>query len=145
MVPIIRASGLAKGTQMTTRSRQFKCGRNTFKTYFKPAGKGYEIGFTYGGRNFFTSNFINKTEATKWWGFFNKEITSFCKKHWLSNNMPFNWYCNFMTNHLYKCYYTFLDKVFFKNETTFKKAYSKQYKQFLKYRAQYPTEYRRAM
>lgn len=130
---------------MAATTRQFKCGKNTFKTYFKPVGKGYEIGFTFGGRNFFTSNFINKTEATKWWGFFNKEITTFCKKHFLSNNMPFNWYCTFMTNHLYKCYYSWLDKVFFKNETTFKKAYTREYKQFLKYRAQHPTEYTRAI
>ena len=38
-----------------------------------------------------------------------------------------------------------LDKVFFKNEITFKKAYSRQYKQFLKYRSQQPAEYRRAI
>ena len=130
---------------MTAITRQFKCGRNSFKTYFKPVGKGFEIGFTFGGRNFFTSNFINKTEATKWWGFFNKEITTFCKKHFISNSMPFAWFCTFMTNHLNKCYYTFLDKVFAKNNVTFKKAYAREYKQFLKYRSKYPTELRRAM
>lgn len=130
---------------MTPMTRNFKCGKHTFKTYFKPAGKGFEIGFTTGGRNFFTSNFINKTEATKWWSFFNKEITSFSRKYWVSNTMPFAWYCNFMTNHLYKCYYGWLDKVFNKNEITFKKAYSRDFKQFMKYRAKFPTEFRRAM
>ncbi len=35
--------------------------------------------------------------------------------------------------------YGWLDKVFTKNETTFKKAYTRDYKQFMKYRAQNPT------
>jgi hypothetical protein len=46
--------------------------------------------------------------------------------------MPFNWYCNFLSNHLYKCYYTWLDKMFMKYEVNFKKAYSKDYKKYMK-------------
>ncbi|MFN3454399.1 MAG: hypothetical protein ACK41T_05510 [Pseudobdellovibrio sp.] len=115
-----------------TKTKNYKLGKNTFKTYFKPVGKGFEIGFTYKNRNYFTSNFVNKTEATKWWSFFNKEITSFSKKHWLSNNMPFVWFCNFLNNHLYKTYYSWLDKVFNKHEENFHNAYKKDYKKFLK-------------
>lgn len=117
-----------------TQTKTFKYGKNTFKTYFKPVGKGFEIGCTYGNRNYFTSNFINKSEATKWWAYFNKEITSFSKRYYISNKMPFLWYCNFMSTHLNKCYYGWLDKVFTKNQTTYTKAYNKTHKQFLKYK-----------
>lgn len=117
-----------------TKTKNFKLGKNPFKTYFKPVGKGYEIGFTYKNRNYFTSNFVSKTEATKWWTFFNKEITNFSKKYWVSNKMPFVWYCNFMNNHLYKTYYSWLDKVFNKHEVNFHNAYKKDYKTYLKYK-----------
>lgn len=117
-----------------TKTKNYKLGKNIFKTYFKPVGKGYEIGFTFKGKNFFTSNFVNKSEATKWWSHFNKEITGFSKKYWLSNKMPFMWYVNFMNNHMYKTYYSWLDKVFDKHEATFHSAYKKDFKQFLKFK-----------
>ncbi len=117
-----------------TKTKNYKLGKNLFKTYFKPVGKGYEIGFTFKGKNFFTSNFVNKNEATKWWTHFNSEITSFSKKHWLSNKMPFMWYVNFMNNHMYKTYYSWLDKVFDKHEAAFHSAYKKDFKQFLKFK-----------
>jgi hypothetical protein len=117
-----------------TKSKNYKLGKNTFKTYFKPAGKGYEIGFVHKGRHFFTSNFVSKPEALKWWTHFNSEIESFSKKYWVSNKMPFMWYCNFMNNHIYKCYYSWLDKVFDKHELNYHHAYKKDFKQFLKYK-----------
>lgn len=115
-----------------TKYKSYKCGPHSFKSYCKPVGKGYEVGFNYHGRNYFVGNFIHKAEATKWWATFNKEIQSFSKKFWVSNEMPFNWYCNFLSNHLYKCYYTWLDKMFMKYEVNFKKAYSKDYKKYMK-------------
>ena len=115
-----------------TKTKTYKYGPYTFKSYCKPVGHGYEVGMTHHGRSYFVGNFIHKAEAVKWWSTFNKEISAFSKKFWVSNEMPFNWYCNFLSNHLYKCYYTWLDKMFLKYETNFKKAYSKDYKKYMK-------------
>lgn len=81
-----------------TKTKTYKYGPHTFKSYMKPVGNGWEVGFTYQGRNYFTGNFIHKAEVAKWWGIFNKEIVSFSKKFNFSKDMPFNWYCNFLSN-----------------------------------------------
>jgi hypothetical protein len=125
-------ASLQRGIEMT-KFKTYKYGPYTFKSYCKPVGKGFEVGFTYHGRNYFVGNFIHKAEATKWWSQFNKEITTFSKKFSVSDEMPFQWYCNFLSNHLYKCYYSWLDKAFTKYETVFKKAYSKDYKRYVKF------------
>lgn len=124
-----------------TKFKTYKCGPYTFKSYCKPVGHGWEIGYTYKGRNYFTSNFVNKTEAVTWWKKFNSEIVSFCKKFYMSNKMPFTWYCNFMANHMYKTYYTWLDQVFAKNGKTFKRAYTKDARKYatLKKRTNFKT------
>jgi hypothetical protein len=113
-----------------TKFKTYKCGPYTFKSYMKPVGHGYEIGFMYKGRTYFMSNFIHKTEATTWWTKFNKEIMSFSKKFYMANKMPFTWYCNFLGNHLYTCYYNWLETVFTKHETNFKRAFSKDIRKY---------------
>jgi len=115
-----------------TKFKSYKYGPYTFKSYCKPVGQGWEVGFTYQNRNYFVGNFVHKTEATKWWTLFNKEIITFSKRFKCHQDMPFSWYCNFLSNHLYTCYYTWLDKMFNKHETTFKKAYNKDYKRYMK-------------
>jgi len=115
-----------------TKTKTYKYGPHTFKSYCKAVGQGWEVGFTYKNKNYFISNFVHKTEATQWWSFFNKEITSFSNKFTASADMPFAWYCNFLSNHLYTCYYSWLDKVFNKHETTFKKAYTQDFKKYMK-------------
>lgn len=115
-----------------TKGKTYKYGPYTFKSYCKPVGHGWEVGFTFQNRNYFVGNFIHKAEATQWWALFNKEIVSFSKKYNFAKEMPFNWYCNFLSNHLYTCYYNWLDKVFNKHESNFKKAYGKDFKKYMK-------------
>lgn len=117
-----------------TKYKAYKCGKHSFKSYFKAAGKGYEVGFTHGGRNYFVSNFVHKAEATKWWTMFNKEIASFGRKHWVNHEIPFVWYCNFLSKHLYSVYYAWLDKVLGQHSHNFKKAYNKDFKQYMSWR-----------
>lgn len=113
-----------------TKYQTYKCGTYTFKSYFKPVGQGFEIGFIYHGRTYFMSNFIHKTEAITWWKMFNKEIMAFSKKFYMNDKMPFSWYCNFLSKHLYQCYYNWLDSVFNKHERTFKRAFTKDIKKY---------------
>ncbi len=123
-----------------TKFKHYKYGPHAFKTYFKPAGDGWEVGMTYHGRNYFMGNFVFKNEATQWWNFFNKEIKSFCHKYHYTKMASFSWYCTFVANHLYKCYYSWLDKQFYKHQHMFKKAYSRDYKKFMKFKRKATTK-----
>lgn len=115
-----------------TKTKSYKYGPYTFKAYAKPVGQGWEVGFTYQNRNYFVGNFVHKAEVSKWWSLMNKEIVSFSKKFKISTEMPFAWYCNFLANHLYTTYYTWLEKVFNKHEVSFKKAYAKDFSRYMK-------------
>jgi hypothetical protein len=119
---------------VTTKTKTYKFGPYSFKTYFKPAGNGYEVGFFYKGTPYFVSNFVQKSEAQTWWTKFNKEIQSFSKRYYASNKMPFTWYCNFMAKHLYTCYYNWLDKVFARHETSFKRAFTQDIRKYTTYK-----------
>ena len=123
-----------------TKSKSYKYGPHSFKTYMKPAGEGYEVGFNYQGRNYFVGNFVFKAEAIKWWAFFNNEIRSFSKKYSYTKHTTFSWYCTFLANHMYKCYYSWLDKVFFKHQHTYTKAYTKDYKKYLQFKRKTKTD-----
>jgi hypothetical protein len=122
-----------------TKTKTYKYGPNTFKAYLKPVGAGWEVGCTYQNRNFFVGNFVHKTEATKYWAMFNKEIVGFCKKFAWTKDMPFAWYCNYMSNSLYTGYYAWLDKVFNKHQITFKKSYAKDFSRYTKMKKAHKT------
>ena len=115
-----------------TQMKTYKYGDLTFKTYFKPVGQGFEVSFYCGAKPYFVGNFVHKKEAQMWWRIFNTEITNFAKKYWCSDETNHQWYCTFMTNHLYKMYYTFLDKMFARYTVNFKKATFKDIKKYNK-------------
>ena len=62
----------------------------------------------------------------------NREMYRFSKTYMMHGKTTKTWYTNFLSNTLYKTYYTFLDKIFTKYNYTFKKACTKDLK---KYRA----------
>ena len=113
-----------------TYSKTYQYGDFSFKTYCKPVGQGWEVSLYCFGKPYFVGNFIHKKEAYAWWKTFNKEITSFAKTYWCSNETPQQWYCHFMTNHLYKKYYAFLDKLFSQYNKTYKTAVFKDVKKY---------------
>lgn len=117
-----------KGVSMTTKTYQY--GDLTFKTHFKTVGQGYEVSLYCSGKPYFVGNFVHKKEALAWWKTFNREITTFAKKYWCSNQTPHQWYCHFMTNHLYKTYYSFLDKLFTRYNKDYRRAYVKDVKKY---------------
>ena len=94
------------------RTRGFKLGKYTCKSYFKAVGKGYEVGFQFGGTPVFTGNFIHSKEANAWWTIMNTEFAKFTKKYWVGKTAPISWYSKFVSNHLYKTYYSWLAKEF---------------------------------
>ena len=108
-----------------TKNKSYRYGNYTFRAYFKPVGHGYEVGLICKGRSLFVGNFIHKREATSWWMQFNREIRHFATNYVCSKKTPHTWYFNFLSNHLYTCYYRFLDKMFGKYNRDFKRAFQK--------------------
>lgn len=94
------------------KTKTWRTGQFTCRTYQKPAGHGFEVGFIYDKKPLFLGNFIQSKEANQWYTQMNKEIRSFSKKYKVGKTFPKSWYRHFLTTHLYKSYYAFLDKVF---------------------------------
>lgn len=133
-----KALSIVKGEAMLTKNYTY--GNFTFKTFFKTVGQGWEVSLYCGNKPYFVGNFIHKKEAMMWWKMFNAEITSFATKYWCSDDTPQQWYCHFMSNHLYKSYYSYLDKVFNKYNKDFKKAYFKDVKKYNQMKKNFTTE-----
>ncbi len=117
-------------------TKTFTWGDYTFKGYFMKAGNGYEIGYKFNNKNYFVSNFIDYTEATKWWTMSQKCMTTFCKTDYFPN-MNKAFFGGFMGNFLYSEYYSYLRGVIAKNYTGFNKNYKKDYSRFTKFRNEY--------
>lgn len=109
-----------------TQKKKYKFGRHTCHSYVKPAGQGWEVGFYFGTQPAFVGNFIHKSEAKEYYSTLNTEWKSFAKKYWAGPETSFAWYSKFFTNHIYKNYYSHLDKKF----TTYKRNFTHQFKKF---------------
>ncbi len=116
------------------KKKVYKYGPHTCKAYMKAAGKGWEVGFHFGKYPIFVGNFIHKTEANKWWSLMNKEIKSFTNRFGLTAKAPVTFYRKFLSGHLYKAYYGWLDKQFNKYERDYNKVVTTSKKRYAKLR-----------
>ncbi len=122
-----------------TTTRNFRYGKHTCKAYKRPAGKGWEVGFTFGPNPIFVGNFIHPAEANAWWSMMNKEIRRFSKRYWTTPKAPMNWYTKFLSHYLYKTYYNFLDKKFSKYQRDFNSACRKHERRYTSLKKHWPT------
>ena len=107
------------------KTTTYRFAGTTCKTQFKTVGQGWEVCVHMGGKNIFVGNFIHKAEATKWWGLMTREMKTFTRKYWIGNKTATTWYCTFLSNHLYKTYYKFLDKIFVNHNRTYTRSVNK--------------------
>lgn len=112
------------------KSKTFKYGNYTFKSYFKKVGLGYEVGFTFGTKTIFVGNFLYPQEATRWYGIMNREISRFGRQFTGNYKFPINYITQFCGNHLYSTYYMFLDKLFTQYTRNYKRAYQRDCRRF---------------
>jgi len=112
-------------------TKTYYWGDYTFKGYFKKAGNGYEIGYKFNNKNYFVSNFIDRSEAMKWWQMSQKYMQTFCKREFFPY-MDKAFFGSFMGNYLYSHYYTFLKGVIAKNHAWSTKSYKKDWAKFNK-------------
>lgn len=107
-------------------NKNYKFGKNTFKTYSRPTGKGWEIGLVSGTKHFFVGNFVHEKDAKKWWSLFNKHIATFAKDYEFFASAPKDFYGEFVAAFLYKEYYNFLSNLF----ENYNSHYAKDYQKF---------------
>jgi len=117
------------------KTKTYKNGTITGKSYMKTVGHGFEVGFKFGGKTVFVGNFIHSAEANKWWARMNQDIKTFSTRHPVGNTYPKAWFTTFIKNHLYKDYYQFLDTLFTKYKRDFTREVTRnerKYKQMKK-------------
>lgn len=122
-----------------TTTRNYKYGKHTCRAYNKPVGHGYEVGFVFGGKPIFVGNFIHPTEAKTWWSTMNREINRFSRKYWTTPKAPIAFYSKFLTQYLYKCYYTFLDKKFGQYNRGYAQGFKQHERRYTSMRKNWPT------
>src|SRR3954470_2189941 len=112
-------------------TKVFKCGDHTLKGYYVKAGQGWEIGYKIGNKTCFVSNFVNQTEATKWWDLSQKLVTGFSKTV-LYPTINVAFLSGLVGNYLNTEYYGFLKGIISKNHSVSQKIYRKDFAQFKK-------------
>jgi hypothetical protein len=123
------------------KTKSYKYGKFTLKTYHKEVGHGYEVGLHFDKKSIFVGNFIHRTEANHWWSYMNKELRTFAKRYWVSPKAPKSWYTNFIKAHLYKKYYAYLDKVFSKYNRQYNTEFNKEQRRYRQLKKQWkPSE-----
>ncbi len=122
------------------KSKFIKHGNNRFKSYLKPVGKGYEVGFCHGSKQLFIGNFINMQEAQTWYSMMEKEFHRFSKKYWAHPMKANAFYFKFITNNLYKHYYDYLDKCFGKYTKNYHREFSHNVKVYNRMKKHWPVK-----
>jgi hypothetical protein len=117
----------------------YKYGKHNCKAYKKPVGNGYEVGFYFGPEQIFVGNFIHQKEANAWWTKMNMEVRKFSKRYALPKTASPAFFTKFMTNHLYKAYYTFLDREFTKYTRTYTQNCRQFERKFMRSKKNWPT------
>lgn len=110
------------------KTKNYRNGSLTARGYCKPAGNGWEVGFTFGGKPLFCSNFVKQSEANAWWSLMNREIRHFSNRYKVTEHFPKSTYGRFLASHLYYQYYQFLDRLFAKHSRQSKKTVTHQTK-----------------
>jgi len=122
------------------KTKTYRYGKVTCKATLKTVGNGWESCFYFDGKPLFVGNFIHAKEATAWWSFMNREITWFAKKYTVGYKFPISWVTHFLKSHLYKEYYTFLEKIFVGYHREYRKAFQKDFRQFKTKKKHYHTD-----
>ena len=113
-----------------TKTKMYRSKHMSGKTYLKAVGYGFETGFIINGTTVFVGNFVHSSEANLWFGLMNREIKNFSTKYAVGAPFPKTWFAQFVKNHLYKTYYTFLDRLFARHTKTYNRAWNRDCRKY---------------
>lgn len=108
----------------------FKNRKLTCRSYTKNVGHGFEVGLLAGSKPLFVGNFIHAGEANQWYRIMNREIRNFSRKYPIPTNAPPTWHLRFLSNHLYRNYYQFVDRLLARHARTFTRQVSKHQRKY---------------
>lgn len=103
------------------KTKTFRNGSASCKSYCKKVGNGWEVGFTYGKKLVFVGNFIHTSEANRWFSIMNTEIRAFARRYTVGKTYNKTWFAKFLGAQLYRKYYSFLSQTF----TTYNRNWSR--------------------
>jgi hypothetical protein len=112
------------------KSKKFKHGNKTYKSYVKKVGAGYEVGLTCAGKSLFVGNFLKSSEANQWYTFVNQELPRFTKKYWITKTASHAFYQKFLSQDLYKKYYDFVNKLASKYNREAERSFKKHERRY---------------
>lgn len=123
------------------KTKTYRSGKTSFRAYLKDCGNGFEVGFVSGTKVIFVGNFIHAFEANRWFTIMNTEIRSFCQRFKVGPSCPKTWFTNFLSDSLYKKYYTFLHRVLVTHNRKYTTAVNRDVKKYQRLnRNWYPAE-----
>ncbi|MCB0417611.1 MAG: hypothetical protein H6617_12005 [Bdellovibrionaceae bacterium] len=105
------------------KTKNYRNGKTTCRSYLKPAGNGYEVGFFYGNTQVFCGNFVHGTEANQFFTQMKREVSRFGKRFKVGKNYPTGWFKKFLGAHLHRSYYNFVNKQIRKHATSANRNY----------------------
>ena len=112
------------------KTATFKSNKITCHSYAKSVGYGYEVGFLCGSKPLFVGNFVKVVEANTWYSIMNREIKHFAKKYTISTKAAPTWHLRFLSSHLYRCYYQYVDRLMARHTKLFDKEFTKNQRKY---------------
>lgn len=112
------------------KTTTFKNRTITCRSYTKTIGHGFEVGLLCGSRPLFAGNFLHNSEANAWYRIMNREIRNFSRKYLISTKATPTWHLKFLSTHLYRCYYQFVDRVLARHAKTFTREFSRNQRRY---------------
>jgi hypothetical protein len=111
--------------------KTYKNGKNGYTAYLKDLGTGWEAGFSNGSHKpIFVGNFIHASEANEWYQIMNAEISKFNKRFTVGSNCPSEWFTLFMGGHLYKHYYSFINRALTQHARKYEQMVERETKKY---------------
>ncbi|MBI1861642.1 MAG: hypothetical protein HYR96_12060 [Deltaproteobacteria bacterium] len=112
------------------KTATFKSRKVTCRSYTKNVGHGFEVGLLCGSRPLFVGNFLHSSEASTWYRIMNREIKNFSKRYVISAKATPTWHLRFLSNHLYRCYYQFVDRLMARHAKSFTREVSRNQRKY---------------
>lgn len=112
------------------KTATFKNRKLTCRSYTKNVGYGFEVGLLCGARPVFVGNFIHAAEANRWYRIMNREIRTFSRKYIIPTNATPTWHLRFLSTHLYRCYYQFVDRLLGRHTRSFIREFSRNQRRY---------------
>jgi len=104
------------------KTKAYRNGTLRCRGYLKDAGNGWEVGFLWGAKPIFLSNFTRSSEANRWFALMNREVKNFARRHKVAPRFPKTSYGKFLSSHLYNAYFAYLDRLFARHQRVYSRA-----------------------